>query len=199
MDAEREAREVLSSVTKDWSFEIHIGCPDLMAEIESAIAAALRRAHAAGRREAVEECARVVRSIPAQGSMVRGEALEQALGRIRALAAELKADATLRAVLEPLGYEVERAGEQKEGEGWLPMASAPRRKPVLLLFKNPIPTERDDAHRFDGLQLVGRLGSDIEGWCFAAPVGMGGFPDEWFVGWQPLPPPPRAAGEGGNG
>ena len=57
MDAEREAREVLSSVTKDWSFEIHIGCPDLMAEIESAIAAALRRAHAAGRREAVEECA----------------------------------------------------------------------------------------------------------------------------------------------
>ena len=88
MDAEREAREVLSSVTKDWSFEIHIGCPDLMAEIESAIAAALRRAHAAGRREAVEECARVVRSIPAQGSMVRGEALEQALGRIRAEAAE---------------------------------------------------------------------------------------------------------------
>ena len=39
MDAEREAREVLGLVTKNWSFEMHIGCPDLASEIESAIAA----------------------------------------------------------------------------------------------------------------------------------------------------------------
>ena len=86
-----------------------------------------------------------------------------------------------------------------DSNGWRSMKTAPYRTAVLLLFKNPIPNSRADLRRFDGLQFVGKIGSDIEGWGFAAPVGMGGFPDEWFVGWQPLPPPPRAAGEGGNG
>lgn len=64
---------------------------------------------------------------------------------------------------------------------------------VLLLVKNPVPREgREDLRPFDGIQFVGRHpgvtedGFDI-GWNFAAPVGCGGFPDDWFVGWMPLP------------
>ena len=77
--------------------------------------------------------------------------------------------------------------------GWLPMASAKKDgTPVLLLFKNPIPRDRDDLRRWDGIQFVGRntLGPDgyDYDWNFAAPVGYGGFPDEWFAGWRHLPP-----------
>jgi hypothetical protein len=63
------------------------------------------------------------------------------------------------------------------------------KSPILLRLKNPIP--REDMRRFDGLTFVGRHpgvekdGFDM-GWYFAAPVGMGGFPDDWFVGWRPL-------------
>lgn len=40
-------------------------------------------------------------------------------------------------------------------------------------------------------------GFDI-GWQFAAPVGCGGFPDDWFVGWMPLPDGPTAQDETGG-
>ena len=66
--------------------------------------------------------------------------------------------------------------------------------PILLYIKNPIPREgRDDLRVWDGRVFVGRHpglasdGFDI-GWNFAAPVGHGGFPDDWFEGWLPLPP-----------
>ena len=80
---------------------------------------------------------------------------------------------------------------------WRKMDSAPKdRTSVLLLLKNPIPKDREDLRRWDGLQFVGRHpgladdGFDI-GWNFAAPVGHGGFPDDWFIGWMPLPEPPK--------
>lgn len=68
----------------------------------------------------------------------------------------------------------------------------------LLLLKNPIPYDSSHVERWHGVRFVGRHmglaedGFDI-GWQFAAPVGHGGFPDEWFVGFQPLPPAPEAA------
>lgn len=40
----------------------------------------------------------------------------------------------------------------------------------------------------DYIRRLADDGFDI-GWSFAAPVGHGGFPDEWIVGWMPLPPP----------
>lgn len=65
--------------------------------------------------------------------------------------------------------------------------------PILLYLKNPIPRPtRDDLRRWDGLCFVGRHpglahdGFDV-GWNFAAPVGQGGFPDDWFDGWLPIP------------
>lgn len=82
---------------------------------------------------------------------------------------------------------------------WQPMKNARKNgKPVLLQLKAKIPRSvyRNDLSVWDGLQFVGQHpgieedGFDI-GWCFAAPVGCGGFPDEWFDGWQPLPDPPK--------
>jgi hypothetical protein len=76
---------------------------------------------------------------------------------------------------------------------WQPIETAPKdRTPCLLRFKNPVPNDRDDLRVWDGLRFVGRHpgimedGFDI-GWSFAAPVGHGGFPDEWFAGWMPVP------------
>lgn len=80
--------------------------------------------------------------------------------------------------------------------GWKDIGEARKdRTAYLLLLKNPIPNQRADLRIWDGLQFVGRHtglaedGFDI-GWQFAAPVGCGGFPDEWIAGYQTLPPPP---------
>lgn len=91
MDAEREAREIVNDYRgyPDWWEQQR--CYDTL---ELRIAAALRRAHAAGRREAVEECAehvgKLVLLTPTEKRMVQSSIR-------RALAAG--------------------AGEQKEGEG----------------------------------------------------------------------------------
>lgn len=78
---------------------------------------------------------------------------------------------------------------------WQPMTTAKKDlKPILLKLKNTLSADykREDLKIWDGLVFVGRHigladdGFDI-GWIFAAPVGAGGFPDEWFVGWQPIP------------
>lgn len=67
---------------------------------------------------------------------------------------------------------------------------------ILVLLKNPIPRpNRDDLRQWDGIPFVARHhgftddGFDM-GWGFAAPVGQGGFPDDWMVGWMTLPEPP---------
>jgi hypothetical protein len=66
------------------------------------------------------------------------------------------------------------------------MASAPRdRRPVLLRVKAEGIPERSS--HFAGVQFVGKFNGQYSMWCFAAPVGQGGFPDEWFDGWMPLP------------
>lgn len=85
--------------------------------------------------------------------------------------------------------------------GWRPIESAPKDGTrVLVLLRSDLP---EHSKHFNGVTFVahhpGRPvdGFDI-GWCFSAPVGMGGFPDEWFVGWRPLPTPPRSLPTGGD-
>lgn len=77
---------------------------------------------------------------------------------------------------------------QRGCEEWLPMGASPRGgEPVLLKFKDQIPSEREDLRKWEGLAFVGRFHGPVMDWGFAAPVGMGGFPDEWLEGWRPLP------------
>jgi hypothetical protein len=80
--------------------------------------------------------------------------------------------------------------------GWQPMSSARKDgTPVLLKLKDGISKDRRDLRYWDGVTFVGRHpgvesdGFDL-GWQFAAPVGQGGFPDDWFDGWHPMPAPP---------
>lgn len=72
-----------------------------------------------------------------------------------------------------------------EADTWLPMTAAPRDGTPVLLLGAVAAQGRCDW--MPGLQFVGRHVSDSMAWCFAAPVGMGGIPDEWLAGWMPLP------------
>ena len=76
--------------------------------------------------------------------------------------------------------------EYAEGvEGWRPMETAPRDgRPLLLLGNSNAPERCAWMH---SLIFIGRATGGCMDWSFAAPVGMGGLPDEWFAGWQPLP------------
>lgn len=76
---------------------------------------------------------------------------------------------------------------------WFPMESSPKNgRPVLLRLKDVLRPNREDLEPCRGVIFVGHHngilddGLDI-GWQFAAPVGHGGFPDEWFIGWRYLP------------
>lgn len=83
---------------------------------------------------------------------------------------------------------------------WQPIATARKdRTRLLVKFYDDIyprlEPQRDDLERWNGVYAVVRHngvdpdGFDI-GWQIAAPVGHGGFPDDWIEGWMPLPAPP---------
>ena len=88
MDAEREAREIVNDYRgyPDWWEQQR--CYDTL---ELRIAAALRRAHAAGRREAVERCAKVADGYNDWGDLVRRETARDLTDAIRALLDERRA------------------------------------------------------------------------------------------------------------
>ena len=68
--------------------------------------------------------------------------------------------------------------------------------------------QREDLEPWNGKQVPLRHpgiceGSDGKpfdmGWNVAAPVGQGGFPDEWIAGWRSTPEPPTAIRSRGEG
>ena len=98
-----------------------------------------------------------------------------------------------------------RAGGERE-RGWQPIETAPKDGTTIWavlhhdLYPGVKPGRKDLEH-WNGLQIPLRHPGIYEsdgriwdhGWNIAAPVGHGGFPDEWIAGWRPLPTPPRAA------
>ena len=79
---------------------------------------------------------------------------------------------------------------------WRTMRDAPRDRTDILAKTRP--DVYPEAHNRSGwnnrsvvIRHEGIVNDDFDmGWSVAAPVGYGGMPDEWFVGWQPLPSPP---------
>lgn len=83
---------------------------------------------------------------------------------------------------------------------WQPIETAKRDgTPVLVKLRDDIypglRPERADLKGWNGITAVMRNRGDPSDWCFAAPVGHGGFPDEWMVGWKHTDPP-KATTEG---
>lgn len=93
--------------------------------------------------------------------------------------------------------------------GLLPMATAPKDRTVILgVMRDDLP-ETDGGfspHRWSGrivpIRHEGKTVSGYDlGWSVALPVGHGGLPDDWFVGWVPVAtalssaPAPVASGE----
>lgn len=102
-----------------------------------------------------------------------------------------------------------------DAAAWRPIAEAKKNgSPILAKLRDDIyapPTDvsslrEHSGYRWNGLTVVLRHpgladdGFDI-GWNMQAPVGHGGFPDDWIEGWQPLPAPPAKSDAvgGGNG
>jgi len=94
-----------------------------------------------------------------------------------------------------------------ETEKWQDISRAPKDGTIVwaVLRSDIYPglrPQREDLERWNGVQLPLRHPGVYEqdgktwdhGWDVAAPVGSGGFPDEWIAGWQPLPKPPTTEG-----
>lgn len=113
------------------------------------------------------------------------------IARLNALVERLKAAKGWEAVCDSYADENQRLSDQVEGK---PIAAAPKDgSRILVRLKNPLPVQgRDDLEYWHGVPFVARHpgvsedGFDI-GWGFAAPVGQGGFPDDWIECWWPLP------------
>lgn len=89
-------------------------------------------------------------------------------------------------------------------DSWRPITEACKDRSVIwAVFHTDIYPRlepgRDDLERWNGVQVPLRHMGIVEyddgpfdmGWNVAAPVGHGGFPDDWIAGWMPIPPPPK--------
>lgn len=61
--------------------------------------------------------------------------------------------------------------------------------PILAKFREDLDRVRPDLERLNGKWVVIRntgMG-EYDDWRLAGPFGVGGWPDDWFAGWHPLP------------
>ena len=89
-------------------------------------------------------------------------------------------DITLKAIVHIVEHDKSR------NDAINPMETAPKDgTPVLLKFKDDL-SEYNKSEVWENMLFVGRNNDMVMEWGFAAPVGMGGFPDVWFQGWYDL-------------
>jgi hypothetical protein len=82
-------------------------------------------------------------------------------------------------------------------ETWRPMSEAKRDgTPYLLKFKAVLPNQGIGVFDITAARKLGFKDTIIavmmnygqsSGWLFAARIGHGGFPDDWFEGFKELP------------
>jgi hypothetical protein len=107
----------------------------------------------------------------------------------------------LRAVTAERDAAADRVKELRDGvvrlSDWQPISTAPKDgTPVLVKIKDDLspwgikPGSFGGTDLFAGLYAVMRNRGDIMDWCFAAPVGRGGFSDEWLDCWMSVPAKP---------
>ncbi|MFT9025975.1 hypothetical protein [Acetobacter indonesiensis] len=98
--------------------------------------------------------------------------------------------AAMKAVIRKL---VTAALAAADAAAWRPMSDAPRDRTEILAKTRP--DVYPDSHNRSGwnnrnvvIRHEGFVNDDFDmRWSVAAPVGYGGMPDDWFIGWQPLP------------
>ena len=79
-----------------------------------------------------------------------------------------------------------------DAAAWRPMSEAPKdRTDILAKTRDNIYPEGSRDSGWNGRNVVIRHDGIIDGgfdmgWSVSAPVGYGGLPDEWFIGWQPI-------------
>lgn len=84
---------------------------------------------------------------------------------------------------------------------WRPIESAPRDRTDILARTRPdvFPEEHNRSgwnNRTVVIRHEGIVNDGFDmGWSVAAPVGYGGMPDKWFLGWMPLPAPPEESAD----
>lgn len=77
-----------------------------------------------------------------------------------------------------------------KAQQWHDISTAPKDStPILVRLKDTLPDRQENwVGRAFVASHPGLADDDFDiGWSFAAPVGMGGFPDEWIAGWLPIP------------
>lgn len=85
-----------------------------------------------------------------------------------------------------------RALAAADAAAWRPMSEAPRDRTDILAKTRPdIYPEAHNRSGWNNRSVVirheGIVNDDFDmGWSVAAPVGYGGMPDKWFLGWQPI-------------
>lgn len=106
-------------------------------------------------------------------------------------------DAADAQMLEP-GMPIPEPPAAEAAQQWRPIDTAPRDgTPILVAMRHDIAAADDWRWAgWNGRYVVVRHDGVMDGhydmgWSVAAPVGQGGLPDSWMLGWMPLPPPPE--------
>ncbi|NSL93873.1 hypothetical protein [Acetobacter syzygii] len=83
-----------------------------------------------------------------------------------------------------------------DAAAWRPMSEAPKDRTDILAKTRPdVFPESNHRSGWNSRNVVirhdGIVNDDFDmGWSVSAPVGYGGIPDDWFLGWQPISNPP---------